>query len=241
VDNQQPVMKYEIIYTEDYALIISDVEIKERDWYFDSTDKVALNPIYKRSQDLIEEYYGCKKIIAHRPLTDVPILEGVSLLPSFSCSQQDNVEKEAKDYADNSATCNYEEGINVGKYQGFIEGYKKAKETYKYTEEDMIKCVVAHAKYTDSLRNGRPNFSMWISSHQGKSFLQSLQQPKRPKSIVIETIGDTETINRCKNFNIEIGCVVSRCTCENLSIPKTTTNSQGQIELVGEYIYETNF
>jgi len=98
-----------------------------------------------------------------------------------------------------------------------------------YTEEDMIKCVVAHAKYTDSLRNGRPNFSMWISSHQGKSFLQSLQQPKRPKyfECQMSPMNLDEIRENGKGF-----------LHTNTNKMVVITNSQGQTELVGEYSYE---
>jgi hypothetical protein len=46
------------------------------------------------------------------------------------------VEWLAKDYANNSAVTNYEEGINVGKYQGFIKGYQTA-EKELFTEEEV--------------------------------------------------------------------------------------------------------
>jgi flagellar biosynthesis/type III secretory pathway protein FliH len=39
-----------------------------------------------------------------------------------------DIERLAKEFANNSACCDYEEGINVGKYQGFIAGYDYAKE-----------------------------------------------------------------------------------------------------------------
>ena len=42
--------------------ITSDEEIKEGDWYYDTTDFISLVPIYQRSQDL-KFYNGCKKII----------------------------------------------------------------------------------------------------------------------------------------------------------------------------------
>jgi hypothetical protein len=38
--------------------------------------------------------------------------------------QETTLEEAAKEFANNSASCDYEEGINVGKYQGFIEGAK---------------------------------------------------------------------------------------------------------------------
>ena len=40
----------------------SNEEIKEGEWYYDTTDFISLVPIYQRSQDL-KFYNGCKKII----------------------------------------------------------------------------------------------------------------------------------------------------------------------------------
>lgn len=38
--------------------------------------------------------------------------------------KQETLEEVAKEFGNNSAVTNYQEGINVGKYQGFIEGAK---------------------------------------------------------------------------------------------------------------------
>jgi hypothetical protein len=42
--------------------------------------------------------------------------------------KQETLEEVAKEFGNNSAVTNYQEGINVGKYQGFIEGAKWQKE-----------------------------------------------------------------------------------------------------------------
>ena len=235
-------MKYEIIYTEHYAFIVSDEEIKEGDFNvpsdFDRTSDISITS--KEDLEVVnDKFNGYKKVIAHRPLTNTPILEGVPLLPEFSeeNSIKDYSLDTAKEFAlnhFNGLESKFPKGgyitiksildvLKIGVECGHKFGLKQAKETYKYTEEDMIKCVVAHAKYTDSLRNGRPNFSMWISSHQGKSFLQSLQQPKRPKYFEYEIkFFHDETIPYPKSLGTK---------------PKTTTNSQGQTELVGKYTF----
>ena len=57
--------------------------------------------------------------------------EMVDQVPDVRKMVEDDVEKLAKDFADNSSKCDYEDGINVGKYQGFITGYNKAKEMQK--------------------------------------------------------------------------------------------------------------
>lgn len=55
-------------------------------------------------------------------------------------SKQETIEEAAKEFANNSATTNYEEGINVGKYQGFIKGAKWQQQQQKqmYSEEDVL-------------------------------------------------------------------------------------------------------
>jgi hypothetical protein len=206
-------MKHEIIYTDDYALIVVKGKIKEGDWFFNGESVLQVSRITSiiiDTKGLWSEIKSSKKVIAHRPLSDAPILEGVPLLPEFN--KKDDVEKKSRDFV------KYVGGSQEQRL-AFIDGYLEAKETYRFSEDDLRKAL--------------------LIKHDGLSVdyvIQSLKT-KRPKSILLETVGDTETINRCKNFNVEIGCVASKCTCENLSISKTITNSQGQTELVGEYIY----
>jgi hypothetical protein len=77
-------MKHKIIYTEDYALIVSDEEIVIGDYVycsrrgFEPLNKQKVNPLGSNNDS------SMFKVIAHLPLTDAPILEGVPLLPEFS-------------------------------------------------------------------------------------------------------------------------------------------------------------
>ena len=75
-------MKHEIIYTEHYALIVSDEKAKENDWGY----------IQFQGGDvkLVGKYFAddWKKIIAHRPLTDASILEGVPLINEIQGGEQ---------------------------------------------------------------------------------------------------------------------------------------------------------
>ena len=70
-------MKYDIIKTDDYLLIVDQSEIKEGDflWSFSNTRIV----VAVKSTEL---YIHSKKIIAHLPLNGSSILEGVDLLQS---------------------------------------------------------------------------------------------------------------------------------------------------------------
>jgi hypothetical protein len=72
-------MKNEIIYTENYALIVSDEEIKDVRPY---KGKYHLEKGYiiNKFPNYLTDLSDCKLIIAHRPLTNAPILEGVPLI-----------------------------------------------------------------------------------------------------------------------------------------------------------------
>lgn len=74
-------MKKELIRTEDYILVVDESEIKVGDcylspsgiWYYNH-----LNPNHIKD---------CKKVIAHLPLNDSPIIKGVPLLPYIDYSE----------------------------------------------------------------------------------------------------------------------------------------------------------
>jgi hypothetical protein len=209
--------KYEIIYTDDYALIVSDEQIKDVRPY---KGKFHLEKGYIINQfpTYLTDLSDCKLIIAHRPLTDAPILKDVPLLPEFT-QEEDVSELSLKTYPFGNPERN-----------AFITGYNKAKETYKYTEEDLRKAYFkgatdVHDKCTvRTWRGVEVNVDLEKLKECNKQFTQSLQQPKRPKYFECEI----ENAFLLKNRN-------GRNTM--MAKPKTITNSQGQTELVGEYIF----
>jgi hypothetical protein len=211
-------MSNEIIFTEHYALIVSDEEMSTRDYRVN----IQRSTVHYIPKDDTPSYYNdrrhiFKKVIAHRPLTDAPILKGVPLLPEFI--QEEDAEDLALAYS-SSKECVNPEGYSdkqVGLLHGFIDGYNKAKETYKYTKEDLIKAIemAITSKYEYKLEFYNQN-----------EIIQSLQQPKRPKYFECETI----TMN--KGYTDKSDYPYQEC-----EILKTITNSQGQTELVGEYIF----
>jgi len=198
-------MKNEIIYTDDYALIVSDEHIKDvrpHKGKYHLEDGLTIN----KFPDYLTDLGACKLIIAHRPLTDAPILEGVPLLPEFS--QEDAVvELALRTYPFGNSERN-----------ALITGYNKAKETYKYTEEDLRKAIdmATTRRHEDT-----------VLFFRSDEIIQSLQQPKRPK--YFETVCDCQECGANKTgLSLDMGC-------ENKIA--TITNSQGQTELVGSYIY----
>jgi hypothetical protein len=208
-------MKHEIIYTEHYVLIVSELTSTGKEGQVFLTKENTIHTV-------IGWNYGDRVIIAHRPLTDAPILEGVPLLPEFS--QEDDVEKLAGDKYPISVGGSMwmpssHDMMQANKQEGFIQGYNKAKETYKYTEDDLI----AFSNFvTTNLMHHSDSNGFYIGVRKVLELFKNIQQPKRPKyfEYEIEYIHD-ETVPYPKTLGTK---------------PKTITNSQGQVELVGKYI-----
>ena len=156
-------MKKEIVYTDEYALILSDEQIKDarshwRKWHLEDNSIINQFPTY------LTDLTQCKLIIAHLPLSDAPMLEGVPLLPPLP--QGDNVEELAKHHFRKSE---YEIQLRE---EAYIAGYNKAKEKYKYTEADLEIAM------------------NWIFETKGRKGLEDLierlNQPSRPTHFELE-------------------------------------------------------
>ena len=202
-------MKKEIVYTDEYALILSDEQIKDarshwRKWHLEDNSIINQFPTY------LTDLTQCKLIIAHLPLSDAPMLEGVPLLPPLP--QGDNVEELAKHHFRKSE---YEIQLRE---EAYIAGYNKAKEKYKYTEADLEIAM------------------NWLFETKGRKGLEDLierlNQPSRPTHFECGML-----CGRCSAFDDECWSA-KECTrgYDYPDIMRTTTNSQGQIELVGKYI-----
>ena len=92
-------------------------------------------------------------------------------------------------------------------------GYNKAREKYRYTEEDIDKAYWAGMKFVGEDKGSY------------KEFIQSLQQPKYPVAFECEMV-----LHLNETWSTELGEGI-------LSKPKTITNSQGLTQVVGKYIY----
>jgi len=204
-------MKKEIVYTDKYALILSD-EIPTKVYY-----DTYIHQLKHTGGAEYGESSIAKTVVGHLPLADdVPILEGVPLLPSFSRHQEDDVNKLAyeqwKEPDYRSGNPPYIYGI------GFNEGYNKAKEKYKYTEADLEIAM------------------NWLFETKGRKGLEDLierlNQPSRPTHFECEMEITHEGNGTYSTDLMDIG--VSNLV--PINIPKTTTNSQGYIELVGKYL-----
>jgi len=210
-------MTHKIINTGDYLLIVDESEIKEGDWIigefaFNGTiirknvkhygsNKTINNDYWTYSGETHQQLSNAKKIIAHLPLNNSQILEGIDLLPPL----EDDINKIAREYE-----------IATGGFPiSFKAGYNKAKDKYKYTEEDLKECVMYILRDLNAHNEvDKPVNFVWVDSFE--KYIQSLQQPKMPVGFKCEVDYVPSTFNTWK---------------------KTTTNSQGITQWVGEYIY----
>ena len=163
-------MQHKLINTGDYLLIVDDSEIKYNDWYYsylsETIGQAAPNALGNPN---------LKKVICHLPLNNSSILEGVDLLPPL----EDEVEKLADEIVGDSI---YYEEDRVNLSDGmdlFMIGYNKAKEKYKYTEDDLIK-LLEWVKTDDYRYFSRTGTSQELLGQ----VIQSLQQPKMPVSFL---------------------------------------------------------
>jgi hypothetical protein len=211
-------MRYELIYTENYVLVVSDEEIKEGDWFLTKTDDVLQVQKPEKSYDPTG-----KKIITHLPLNNSPVLEGVDLLPPM----EDDVDRLAKEYVKNEEDYTLK---LIAKYS-FKDGYKAA--TKRYSEEDLTKAV-AMAKIAKT-HDGLIDMDAWISSgYEGATpaytedeIIQSLNP--RPKYFVAET----EYLSNDGLWKSVL--LPSEWEADTQIRIKTTTDNQGRTKWCGKY------
>jgi hypothetical protein len=232
-------MEHKIINTGSYLLIVDESEIKKETYCYDSINNILV--FYKGSMKNI----GFQKVISHLPLNNSPILEGVDLLPPLKDEVDEFCNKHSvkvwggyKDDAFEHYDIITDKTLGEITTFDFKTGYNKAKEKYKYTEEDLRK-VIKMAWEANSI-DGVVDLNIVL--HYGNNndlrtkwsedeIVQSLQQPKILVGFKCEMV--------CGN----LGCIKmalngenSVCCGDNME-PKTTTNSQDLTQWVGEYIY----
>lgn len=206
-------MKYDIIKTHNYLLIVDDSEININQYvycdlgYIEKVMDIINGWVYHTNtlgKNPIKHY---KKIIAHLPLNDSPILDGVDLLPPLEDYDKLNILDFDYIYSE---------------FLIFEKGYNKAKEKYKYTEDDMRKAFRSGA-FTGAYTGN--NSGVHIEKDEN-NFIQFLQQPKYPVAFECEIEKPSDS------FGSWVGTFINGSTKT-----KTTTNSNGQTEWVGQYIY----
>lgn len=210
-------VKKEIIKTQDYLLVVDDSEIKQGDYGFITSAVMFYDAMLKEWNQPLGS-----KIIAHLPLNDSPILEGVPLLPPL---EDDDSNKDLF-YQKQVMNPYPTGGQSYTSYEkGFIDGYNKAKEKYKFTEEDMINfaCKVYNENY-------HKDDSFFTTA---ETLIKSFSQPKTPTHFEFE-MEDGFSKNNDEYID-ELGAKGNYYT--HLKVIKTITNSQGQTVTCGKYIY----
>lgn len=216
-------MKHEIIKTENYLLVLSDEKI------------MPCKNIGRCMSHITKPCEKCGKyqgrgVLSHLPLNGAPYLEGVDVLPEI----EDEVEKVSIAEAEKLHDKDKHDDWDI--YHQLIDedarliklGFNKAKETYKYTDKDIMRALhVGFCSYPIKMEmkiDNNKNFEKW-----SKEYIQFLNQQKLPIAF------DTRNVKDCQsNCGNEDNCKY----CTDTGIPKTITNSNGQTEWVGTYIFE---
>lgn len=215
-------MRKEIIKTDNYLIIVSDDEIKVGDVYININTHLIFTEFKENYPDSFKT--DTKKIIAHLPLNDSPILEGVDLLPPLPI--EDDVEDFALEkypvYPFFEGTQLVDDDTNYTIRKGFKTGYNKAKEKYKYTEEDIRKAFESGMEYgrdmalfynTDKV--SRTEFESLLDCDE---YVQSLSQPMYPIAFELQD----------KKYRVKSGTIDEH---------KQEKAGYEYYELVGKYIY----
>ena len=208
--------EFKILHTTDYLVCVSDEEIKVGDYRASRYGEV-----YKQETDKIfPKFNRDKKIMAHLPLNNSPILEGVPLLPKWN--DVFYVWKLGRIVASKSKSSNKSAIIN-----GFVKGYKAA--TKVYSEDDLWNAFlrgIGVSKINEL--NDTPIEIVF------QEFIQSLKQPKYPNYFIPKLVDMFEENN--ENYVHSSGAKGSYSTHMKKFV--ITTNSEGQIVLIGTYKYK---
>lgn len=206
-------MKHTLIKTEDYLLVVSDEPITlDTKWYYDT----HLKDVRSTGGAQYGENSITKKVLAHLPLNDAGHLAGLDVLPEIDYDLHIN---DAIGYAGSEGHPDphaFSEK-QIGLLHGYVEGFEKAKETYKYTEEDLRKAI----------EFGR-GMELWKEEEQVDKFIQALNQPKLP--VAFECY-----VDNILSHNADAGA--DALVNPNFGKPKTFTNSEGRTEWFGKYLF----
>jgi hypothetical protein len=216
-------MTHNIIKTKNYLLVVDDSEIKYDDHFIDE-----YKMLYMLKTESTEKYKSVKKVISHLPLNEAPILEGVPLLPPL----EDEVEPDPKLIDSMAMRYRHDFGLLDKQHKDSIrttmiqlweevvgKGFYKAKEKYKWTDEDLRKALFDLADVF--FNNCQHGITEQDCVEYQSIIIQSLQQSKMPVAFECEESVDSDSMY--------VDYVIYK--------PKTITNPQYQTVWVGKYIY----
>ena len=202
-------MEHKIINTGDYLLIVDEdvYSIKNGDYCYDLVTKSIRQWI---SED--RAFIELRKIISHLPLNNSPILKGVDLLPPLEDTKELNATTQIVREAMRIVS------KDVIPPKCVRDNLVKAKEKYKYTEQDLVWAIQeAYGHGQNDEFDGVNKIEESI-----KVIKTYLQQPKMPVRFKCKT----DCCYRCIEG-------LDECNPNLL----TTTNSQGFTQWVGEWVY----
>ena len=145
-------MTHPIIKTDNYILITSDEEIKEGDYwhYLGEKDNPVKNVLGRSWFEKLHDVKMYKKVIAHLPLNNSSILEGVPILPPLP---------DEEDFDEKLLTEEYEQALKRrgSEYAGgYCEGFKCAMETSRVPYgDDGWKTVETGYKIINGVMQGK--------------------------------------------------------------------------------------
>ena len=200
-------MEKTIVKTDNYLLVVDDSVINLDDWVYTDTEVLFQYGIEHKLNP------STKKVIAHLPLGMYSTLEGVPLLPPIEEDEEELVDKLFVNEVNSLEKIPNSNALEVLE-NGFKHGYNKAREKYKFTEDDLW--VV--------FNYGRSN----MHEETFESVIKRVSQPKTPTHFDFEMEKDY----RYNDDGEPIGFKV-----HDSNVIKTTTNSQGQQVACGKYIY----
>ncbi len=227
-------MTHKLIKTDNYLLVVDDSRTIGKGYAVNRDYQIMK---YNTDEHLAYDSYAVKKIIAHLPLNGSPILEGVDLLPPYSRHQEDGVDAFAEYYWKMKYIMALDESTKPYIIEDFKAGYNKAKEKYKYTENDIEIAMLQLAKYMIKSVESIADVAL---AEKAKSIVQSLHQYPTEFECEMEYYYHSSpkyyhdaSFVKCDESQYDI----IRKTipeCETKIEPKTITTAQG-VQWVGKY------
>ena len=191
-------MTHKIIQTQDYLLVVDENQISvngEIGYYKDCN----VFQTYQSKLDLTGNIYKhFKKVLAHLPLNNSPVLEGVDLLAELP-TQLDLYLEIDTECALLEDVLHGKEGKRISYIRKLFGDYKAATKTY--SEEDL-ESAFNYGYFFKEDEIKEPNKS---SPHTFSDLINSFNKPKLPVGFEAETIGankigeDTLTVKTIPN------------------------------------------
>jgi hypothetical protein len=177
-------MKLQLIHTENYLLVTFKDRYDEKKYQlFKSTyGDFWINEPNSGKFRTGGHYYN---ITHHLPLNNAPVLEGIELLPPLEDEVELAYQKELLTDNQDKNWVGYGKGINGVSKERWKIIYNKAKEVYKFTEEDICEFVEWMNLHYRALEH-----TISFKGVKGTKELINLWKEQQPK---LPTEFDTET------------------------------------------------